>query len=258
MKPIIFNSEMILAILDGSKTQTRRVFRAIAERQLAGGWLGARDWEVVRSGDWWANDSGSPLGPFKCPYGRVGDRLWVRETIYGKLPEGGQHATPLTYYKADDSKVILYFDDASGKDQAPVAWHYKTKTLSARFMQKRFARIFLEITNIRVERVQDISEEDAIAEGVQVNCMAAKFVDGKWQVHPDDWCFAAKAKGCKCEDCLKEYVKYPNVSADDFPAYSAKESFQTLWDSINLKRGYGWEKNLFNWALTFKKIGESK
>ena len=219
-RPILFNSEMVKAILDDRKTQTRRIIklqppensRVIYDsldcyegegwafqypKQIAGGLYHNAIFELPQKG--------------KCPYGQVGDRLYVREGIYGKLPESGQSVMPLTYYKADDSKVILYFDDESGKDQAPVGWCYKNKALSARFMQKRFARIWLEVTNIRVERVQDISKDDCVSEGIK-----------------------------HCVDLSKK-------TSDHF-------RFIVLWDSINNKRGFGWNKNPWVWVVEFKRI----
>jgi hypothetical protein len=121
-RPIIFNSEMVRAILDGRKTQTRRVIKPQP---------GDIHRDLLRIN-------------YHCPYGQPGDHLWVRETfqIDDNYPD-------MVFYKADD-----------------LAGHISTKWNSPIYMPRCDSRITLEITNRRVERVQDITEEDAMAEGV--------------------------------------------------------------------------------------------
>lgn len=125
-RPIIFSGEMVRAILDGRKTQTRR---AVKMRD------GAQEYSVYD----FRRDC--------CPYGQPGDHLWVRET-WLEWTEGGCKETCM--YKADD--------DPRAQNFGP--WK------SSLFMPRWASRITLEITKVRVERLQDISEEDAKAEGV--------------------------------------------------------------------------------------------
>ena len=120
-RPLICCGQLVRAILDGRKTQTRRVTKPQP-----------KDGETMDV----------ECLPFFCPYGKVGDRLWVKE----KHAFGGNG--------------VFFPDSCDGTVR--IAW------TSSRFMPKKFARIWLEITNIRVERVQDITEKDAIAEGVEV------------------------------------------------------------------------------------------
>ena len=133
-RPILFSGEMVRAILEGRKTQTRRV---ISKQPLAG--------ENVR----YNADNGYVLyGPefmrqfVKCPYGQPSDRLWVRES-----------------WALDGSRVV-YMADLSRSGQAWVKWKPSIH------MRREYSRINLEITGVRVERLQDIKNKDAIAEGV--------------------------------------------------------------------------------------------
>jgi hypothetical protein len=97
------------------------------------------------------------------------------------------------------------------------------------FMPREFSRITLEITSVRVERLQDISEADAVAEGVERNVG-----DAPWT--PDDG-----------------WLKYPlDAHLEDFPAFTAKDSYRTLWESIN---GAGsWDANPYVWCVSFKRV----
>ena len=154
---IIFNSEMVRAILDGRKTQTRRVMKV--QPVLNGNW-----WEVY--GAAWGKDSKSvPAVPChslanNCPYGQIGDRLWVRETFcivhddqFGEENWIDYRATP----KYSDKKPAGW--DAEPNDPEALNW---TPSIH---MPRWASRITLEITNARVERLKNISDEDYRAEG---------------------------------------------------------------------------------------------
>jgi hypothetical protein len=191
-RPILFTAEMVRAILDGRKTQTRRVirFRQWAEHPVTdmtehGPFVGEPD----NLQSWTANHR-APHGDefceqeIKCPYGLVGDRLWVRETF----SENGGGKNPK--YRADGE-------------------HAKTSNRrwkSGRFMPRYRSRILLEVVSVRVERVQEITEKDARAEGCNER--------------PD----------------------------------RARHWFCDLWDSLNAKRGVGWDKNPWVFVIEFRKI----
>lgn len=131
--PILFSAAMVRAILEGRKTQTRRIVKpqaAILTDEMARG-LGVRPPAVE-------NPAVIP-----CPYGQVGDRLWVREA-WAVHPETGS-----LLYRADDIAPT------------PIDIHWKPSI----HMPRKHSRILLEITSIKVERVQAISWEDALAEG---------------------------------------------------------------------------------------------
>lgn len=185
-KPILFNTEMVKAVLADRKTQTRRVIKNACDI--------IQDWD----------DKDKSYGPYyedqygdfhksieACPYGQIGSVLWVRETFafYGDDIQGVVH------YKATHQ--------CEGSGWKPSI-----------FMPKKYCRIWLEIIDIRVERVQDIGEKDAESEGIQ---------------------FLRNA---------------PDVDE----ALSAKQLFECLWDSINEKRGYSWESNPWVWTVEFKRI----
>lgn len=156
-RPIIFSGPMVQAILAGRKTQTRRVvkFPSYAPNPDDHNvWWCAGHWQ-----------DGDEI--IKCPYGQPGDRLYVRETIrrlhWG--PYAGKRTCDsfvMIHYLADRfSRMVDYPDE-----REPRASELKyPKVISARYMPKWASRIMLEITGIRAERIQEITEEDAIAEG---------------------------------------------------------------------------------------------
>ncbi|EDF7621138.1 hypothetical protein B2E57_23690 [Salmonella enterica] len=154
---MIFNAEMVRAILDGRKTQTRRPFNwkrqpamEMAERDDGSLWPWAEDCE--RGGDIW----------FACPYGEIGDRIWVRETFR-------------VHSRATDVATLVYRASVRNSwteqtHRVPVAVCNKPATpekWSPSIHMPRWAsRITLEITDVRVERLRDLSEEDAKSEGI--------------------------------------------------------------------------------------------
>ena len=195
MKPILFKSEMIRSILDGRKLQTRRAIKP-----------------QPPEGAVWDDDSrlfvlsGSRLGLIrKCPYGHPGDLLWVREAW----------ATEYLYDDIKPSKLTprdsdIYYK-ADGIDSATDVMVHRWRP--SIFMPRWASRITLEITDVSVERVQDIDIEDAFHEG-----------------YPLSWA---------------------NAIADGIDAAQSIEWFRDLWDSINAKRGYGWAINPWVWIVSF-------
>lgn len=163
-KPILFNSEMVKAILDGRKTMTRRVIKPMSKNQAE--WLTPElindvpHGEIIKGG-WQMHhpradtdymgvhvEHDSPLGWVRCPYGQPGDLLWVRETFLIK-PNGD------AFYRADDPA-------ASGWNSGSTTTKWKPSI----FMPRWASRITLRVLDVRVERVQKITEADARAEGV--------------------------------------------------------------------------------------------
>lgn len=148
-KPILFSSPMVMAILEGRKTQTRRVVKGTAL-------------------DWLQPNMFSPVYVAHpenrlSPYGYAGDQLWVRETF--RCEEVGEYGVDGVRYKADDTfREIENSQEAS--DKWIEAYREDGKWRPSIFMPRWASRIQLEIVNVRVERVKSISEEDAKAEGV--------------------------------------------------------------------------------------------
>jgi hypothetical protein len=136
-RPILFSGPMVRAILDGSKTQTRRTFKGTTEHK---GPYNPAYMEAHQQANGWGSI---------CPYGAPGDRLWVRETFAQDVAgcPGG------ISYRAD------HFDPKGDGPAHPMKWRPSI------FIPRWASRILLEITDVRVQRLQEISDEDARAEG---------------------------------------------------------------------------------------------
>ncbi len=199
-RPILFSAPMVRAILEGRKTQTRRVVKpqgAILTDRMARG-LGVQPPPVQNS----------PVIP--CPYGQPGDRLWVREEFSG--PHYKSKSPPSEWSESDP---IWYWADGN-----PGSGDW-TRPKPSIHMPRWASRILLEVTGVRVEQLNEISEADAKAEG-------AMFHDGRGIGH----------SGWRHD--------YKDVHAN------ARSSFARLWESIN---GHGsWEANPFVWVIEFKRI----
>lgn len=229
-RPILFSGAMVRALLDGRKTQTRRVVKP----QPPGGTAYVIvDEDPFGKGALCINSLGvdGRGGPIPgeidawrtCPYGTIGDRLWVRETFFDNNP--GERDMEQVYYRADGEPD---FDGESITRDGP-GW---TPSIH---MPRWASRLTLEITGVRVERVQDISEADAWAEGYD------EF---------DGVCGTCRGSGthpygypCRCE------------AGRQLRSQTALEWYRDLWDSINGKRpGCSWEANPWVWVLEFRRV----
>jgi len=187
IKPILFSTPMVQAILDGTKTQTRRVVKSRPHNSLH--LLTIRNSQLQ-----WDNKP--------CPYGKPGDILWVREKwLFQRSPYRGY------VYAAEFSEALI-------KTQ---------KWKPSIHMPFEVARIFLRIKSVRVERLKDISEEDAISEGC---CLYGPFGEYKGVLHP-------------------------NGGSMKYRAYSkATRAFECLWESINGDES--WNANPWVWVVEFE------
>lgn len=167
-RPILFSAPMIRAILDGRKTMTRRVVKRINPAYLDQHCeRGATDWRVNRD----ALCRGGLSAPLRCPYGQPGERLWVKETFqvwtqasyeYGEcdIYEGAlnpPHETCEHFLHPKDANLQIEYRATS--ESEPDHWR------SPIHMPRWASRITLEITGVRVERLHEITEADAAAEG---------------------------------------------------------------------------------------------
>lgn len=190
-RPILFSAPMVRAILAGTKTQTRRALKPqpIYDGRFAGGWkvVGKNGHEAATC---------SPLIAELCPYGQPGDRLWVREAWLDLQGTGIERVT------GDPSRYAYAADTPSGSHGDECRKNYGLKWRPSIHMPRAASRITLEITGVRVERLQDISEEDALAEGVNnsLHMPGGRFAnenfahlwwtihgDGSWEENPWVW-----------------------------------------------------------------------
>ncbi len=217
--PILFSTEMVQAIIAGNKTQTRRIIKIpdlIANPDIFVYNGNSSQIDIPRKAipfddrlyhSWELKNNNTPqwvISSYKQGY-----ILWVRETFAIQQPAmspGDEIPDWTNYvYKADNP---------------PSDWR-KGKWKPSIFMPREACRLFLEVTDIRVERLQDISEEDAIKEGV------------KYELY----------------NGLKLWVDYID---NDYKLPSAFQSYQTIWHKIN---GPGsWDKNDWVWVISFKKL----
>lgn len=147
-KPILFSTDMVQALLDGRKTQTRRTVKIFSS-----------DENELRQNAKWLFENKT------CPYGNPGDLLWVREACAYVMIE---HAPDLLEGSKDSNQWVYKASmHADFMEYAKETYGYKWKP--SIHMPKDAARIWLKVTNVRVERLQDITNEDAISEGILKN-----------------------------------------------------------------------------------------
>jgi len=216
-RPILFSAPMVRAILDGRKTQTRRVVKP----QPTGTSDRPRDRVHYGIPDGYEHDGETFYAwqasgwSAKSPYGSPGDRMWARETwavdapldevrrecedVMG--PSGWGHGP---YFRAD----LVH-------ENSGLTWRPSI------FMPRWASRITLEVVNVRVERVQEISEHDAVAEGLS-NDEKTKLL----------W--------LPCAEKGKAHI-------------SPVLAYRDLWNSINTKRGHGWDTKPWVWVIEFKR-----
>ncbi|EML7500796.1 hypothetical protein RFF43_002358 [Klebsiella pneumoniae] len=230
---MIFNSEMVRAILDGRKTQTRRPikwkqtrFTEIGEREDGSKWPWSEDAE--HACDFW----------HPCPFGAVGDRIWVRETwgvvshafsddglmidwvpdrpatAIHEMPFGNGYYSGYAIYAADGD---FTWGDDDGYEDGRSCWKPSIH------MPRAASRILLEITDVRVERLNAISEEDAEAEGIDMEAL----YDSQ-----------------DCYDCIADHnmTGRPTVTG----------AFKYLWESIYGEEG--WKSTPWVWVIEFKRV----
>ena len=202
---------MVRAILDGRKNQTRRIVNPSIAPIVN---------ECFKFNGKWCNHTfGYELGEL-CPYGIEGNRLWVRETFrhFGNKFQDGKSFALVTYRQDGSSREIEVQNPPKEK-----WWNTgKTPWKPSIYMRRWASRITLEITGVRVDRLQDISRDDAAAEGVD-------------------------CKTCPTTESAESIVKGYGVHKVDYVA-----GYKSLWKSINGKGS--WDANPWVWCLTFKKL----
>ncbi|MGQ2982100.1 hypothetical protein [Flavobacterium sp.] len=245
VRPILYSTQMVQAIKDGRKTQTRRILKLLPADAK---WFADNECEMaieprdVPKGfqifwnDVFDPESDEPIDRWRwfddiaCPYGDPGDMLYVRETYYayGYWITNGVTATGKHKYRFVDLSCYSvwqdkgfgyrYYDDPpdeilSNSSLGKMGYHKRPSL----FMPKAAARFFQKIKRRWAERLNDISEADAISEGVELDI---------------------------------EYQAYKDYQNDNSLYVSAKDSFRTIWEMINGKGT--WDKNPFVWCVEFE------
>jgi hypothetical protein len=229
-RPILFSAPMVRALLAGTKTQTRRV----AKFNYAG--------RLGKAGRQWHRDD--PAAVNACPYGQPGDRLWVKET----------HRFGIAWDKSKPTEIPTVAAIRYEADGVIRTTGQKLETGKARpslFMRQAFSRLTLEITEIRVERLQAITEADALAEGVtpavvpghyniiaeSYNCQVVEGFVGGIPKPGDEW------QGQHVEHV--QHIPAKQVG-------TARDAYRVLWEQLN---GAGsWALNPYVWVLTFRRV----
>lgn len=200
-KPILFSTPMVQAILRGEKTQTRRIIKS--------------------------NEISEKINLARCKY-KVGDILWVRETFTILEPEHCEGMSERFYYKADHHEMNEDWRLECIRKGYPYKWK------PSLFMPRSASRIFLKIKSIRVERLNNISESDAIAEGIE------RWIETRMVSKPTH--YKVYFQNCKPED-LMSYTSDPI------------DSYETLWQKINGEKS--WAENPFVWVYEFERCEAS-
>lgn len=209
---IIFSAPMVRALLDGRKTQTRRLLKGVPEGARYSGIHYASD----EPDSWFFN---SPRGPRKLRVSfEPGDRLYVREAW--RMPTAFDPFSPMeAHSKVDPFFGPNVFYEVDGAVRAAgAAKGTPGRYRHARFMPRWASRLTLTVTDVRVQRVAEIGSDDAISEGVERHGIARG-----WKNYRDDrlWCGAPET------------------------------SFESLWNSLHTKPGERWEDNPFVVAVSF-------
>ena len=207
-RPILFSGPMVKAILEGRKTQTRRV---ITPQPMLDKVFGPEMYEPVaydRHGEmipgeeiYGVYDDSGEWG-VRCPYGQPGDRLWVRETFC--TPEANDYVI----YRADWSEEDALNSDAMRKRYPDFANEFPNgRWKPSIHMPRKFCRLLLDVKAVQVQRLGDMA----------------------------------------CADAGKEGFGFGST---------AYRRFQKTWDSLNEKRGYGWDTNPWVWVIEFQTVGD--
>lgn len=221
--PILFSGPMVQAILDGRKTVTRRVVKPQPEDDIDD--LHGGEFRDRAPYDLECNETGLVYGygfecedqVWKCPYGRPGDRLWVREAWRLTCDTD---AVCCVAYRADGAALHYLCDNGGEGDPTELAgpagelWDVdEAKWKTSIHMPRWASRITLEVKSVRVERLQEITEAEAKAEGI------------------------TKA-----------------IVAGIAPGTFYRAGFAQLWDNLSADRGYSWESNPWVWRVEFSRL----
>lgn len=243
-RPILFSVPMVRAILDGKKTQTRRVIK----QQPSGGKIFPPN-DFDRPDHWYFRDAyyaceENDIGNYvKCPYGKPGDRLWVREAW--ALGADRQGEGKFFYQSTDEANVVKTEMSSGvvclgGRNKDKIG-HLK-RWRPAIHMPRHLCRIILEIADIRVEKLQSITEEDAVTEGAR-----------EWAQNPDVNGLEDKPRAY--DNRQNDWCRHSRIADPNTPVATSRGAFAALWESINGdKPGASWKDNPYVWVISFRRI----
>lgn len=238
--PITYNAEMIRAKKEKRKTETRKTE---TRRILHVPESACIDAETI------AEDLPYYLACKWCPYGVVGDRLWSRESYciegFDESYEGRSDAVHLCgHYLADGEKFGVLLDPR--ESALFKEWKRKTGNIAAMYQFRSLSRFLDEITNIRVQRVQEITGDEVVSEGVRIPVVTRDGQD--WPVFRISGKFIPSTYWPEKWETLKHRA--------DVEDHLLRGEYASLWDSINAKRkgGFSWDQNGYVWAITYKPV----
>lgn len=225
--PILFKGEMVRAILEGRKRQTRRIIKGteFMRGEVTFEPLDGRSWRCR-----WGDPVEEEI--VRCPYGTSGDQLWVREMLRDSK-DGWSYA-------ADDALIKLAGDDPKVSEMLVWAHHRERDYCPSIHMPKWASRITLDVTNVRVEQLQSITGDEVILEGFQI---------------PFD-----KATGHPLLELGSRYAPAKYLTREQWKSGDGeawlRAHFASGWNVINAQRGFSWEKNPWVWIVEFE-VGSS-
>ena len=237
-RPILFSGPMVRAILEGRKTQTRRVVAPSPGKQrewltpesiasvphgaiINGGWQMHHPRAGTRfAGVDVAHDS--PFGWIKCPYGAPGDTLWVRETFFEEYDPNTcrPYDPPRYHYRATYEGEEPYLMDGDGYLEVTKRGEFRSPWRPSIHMPRDASRLSLRIKSVRVERLQEISQGDAQAEG-----LSGPMIDAEL-------------------DAIVNQI-----------GLAPSKAFRALWESINAK-SHPWASNPWVWVVEFERVAQ--
>lgn len=249
-RPILFSSEMVRALLraENPKTETRRVIKPQPVNANGDTWElgGKKFWLEFELREHLFHEVYGVKGtPYGSIYTNVADRLWVRETL---VERNGQW-----FYRADNSPVLA----SKAHESAMVCWaHHKETSVCVSIHMPRWAsRITLELTDVRVERIQEITEADALAEGFHADPTEPEIwwegYDSRFTDRDGNQPHCQVPYGDSPPDWLVEPRKTfftPGLGL------KAVDRFSATWDALNHKRGFSWASNPWVWVIEFKRV----